>query len=79
MVLIDSGITLDTYEVVADTEVSVEVGSTDTYLGILGEATCCTLDDSEGLRMDLIQSLLELLEDLLLYLIYLTPDSLTLV
>ena len=79
MVLINSGITLDTYEVVADAEVSVEVGSTDTYLGILSETTCCTLDDSEGLGMDLIQYLLELLKDLLLYLIYLAPDSFTLV
>ena len=79
MVLIDCGIPIDTYEVVVDAEVSVEVGSTDTYLGVLGEATSRTLDDSEGLSMDLIPCLLKLLEDLLLKLINLTPDSLTLV
>ena len=79
VVLIDSHIILDADEVVADAEVAVEVRSLDADLGVLCEATTRALDDGEGLGVDFVEDDLELVEDLLLELVYLGPDSFTLI
>ena len=79
VVLIDSHIILDADEVVADAEVAVEVRSLDADLGVLCEAATRALDDSEGLGVDFVEDDLELVEDLLLELVYLGPDSFALI
>ena len=79
VVLIDSHIILDADEVVADAEVTVEVRSLDADLGVLSEAATRALDDGEGLGVDFVEDDLELVEDLLLELVYLGPDSFALI
>ena len=79
VVLIDGHIILDADEVVADAEVAVEVRSLDADLGVLCEAATRALDDGEGLGVDFVEDDLELVEDLLLELVYLGPDRFTLI
>ena len=79
VVLIDGHIILDADEVVADAEVAVKVRSLDADLGVLCEAATRALDDGEGLGMDFVEDDLELVEDLLLELVYLGPDSFALI
>ena len=79
VVLIDSHIIFDADEVVADAEVAVKVRSLDADLGVLGEAATRALDDGEGLGVDFVEDDLELVEDLLLELVYLGPDSFALI
>ena len=79
VVLIDGHIVLDADEVVADAEVAVKVRSLDADLGVLSEAATRALDDGEGLGVDFVEDDLELVEDLLLELVYLGPDSFALI
>ena len=61
VVLINSLVALDRDEVVVDTEILVELGSLDHYGLVLLEPAGGGLHDSEGLRKNLFQSLLDLL------------------
>ena len=79
MVLVDRRIAFDTNEVVGDAEVAVEVRCLDADLGMLCEATPRALDDGEGFGVDFIQDDFELVKNLLLELIYLSPDSFALI
>ena len=79
VVLVDRRIAFDTNEVVGDAEVAVKVRCLDADLGMLCEATPCALDDGEGFRMDFIQDDFELVKNLLLELVYLSPDSFALI
>ena len=76
VVLIDGRVALDTDEVVRHTELAVEVCSRYAQLGSLRKAAPRALDDGEGLGMDLVEDELQLVEDLLLELVYLAPDLL---
>ena len=79
VVLIDRRIAFDTNEVVGDAEVAVEVRCLDADLGMLCEATPRALDDGEGFGVDFIQDDFELVKNLLLEFVYLSPDSFTLI
>ena len=79
MVLVDRCIPFDTYEVMRYTEVSVEVRSLDSDLGVLSQTASSALDDSEGLWVYFVEDHFELVEDILLELVDLRPDRFTLI
>ena len=81
VVVIDSLVTIDGDEVLAriGCQLTVEVGSGDDSLLVLGKATCCLLDDGEDLRHHLVEGLLIDVEHLFLQLVNLGEDVGTLV
>ena len=78
VVLVDGFVAVDADEVVARSQITVEIGGGDSDLFLLNEAACRILDDGEDVGQYFIEHLLVLVGDLLLDLVDLSPDGLTL-
>ena len=59
VVLVYGGVAFDMYEVVIDTEVTVELGGGHLDELVLRETACSGLHDGESLRKDLVEALLD--------------------
>ena len=81
VVMVYGLVAVDGYEVVLRVcgQLTVEVGSCNHCLLVLGEAACRALYYGEGRRQNLVQGILIFLQLLLMELVYFVEDSLTLV
>ena len=76
MVVVDGLVALDIHEVVARSQLAVEVGGGDLDVLVVGEALGGALHDGEGHGADLVEDFLEDLQLLLFELVDLVEDGL---
>ena len=77
VVVVDSLVAIDLHEVVIYRQISIHLRGSDNDRLIIGKASCSLLDNSKGRGENLVELDLDLLQNVLLYLINFRPSLLT--